>query len=102
MGGVPRTRGLRAWLSCRLAPEIATDRGRPVRSVIKWICEPQEGSVFLGDSRQGRLPRIIPVEGRGDSNAPATSTWSIATSTRSRTSWTSPRAEIVVTGPLAR
>ena len=40
MGGMPRTRGLRAWLSCRLAPEIATDRGRPVRSVIKWIFEP--------------------------------------------------------------
>ncbi|CUM36976.1 hypothetical protein BN2537_2917 [Streptomyces venezuelae] len=27
--------GIRAWLSCRFAAEIATVMGRPVRSVIK-------------------------------------------------------------------
>lgn len=37
---MPRTSGSRAWLSCRLAPDIPTDRGSPVRSVIKWIFEP--------------------------------------------------------------
>lgn len=40
IGGIPCTRGIRAWLSCRFAPEIATERGRPVRSVIKWIFDP--------------------------------------------------------------
>ncbi|EST18415.1 hypothetical protein M878_44675 [Streptomyces roseochromogenus subsp. oscitans DS 12.976] len=37
---MPCTSGMRAWLPCRLAPEMPTDRGRPVRSLIKWIFEP--------------------------------------------------------------
>lgn len=36
---MPFTRSIRAWLSWRLAPEMPTDGGRPVRSVIKWIFE---------------------------------------------------------------
>jgi hypothetical protein len=34
------TRGIRAWLSCRFASQTPMDRGRPVRSVIKWIFDP--------------------------------------------------------------
>jgi hypothetical protein len=40
---MPRTSGSSAWLSCRFAPEIPmerVERGKPVRSVIKWIFEP--------------------------------------------------------------
>ncbi len=40
IGGTPFTSGTGAWLSWTLAPEIPTDRGRPVRSVIRWIFEP--------------------------------------------------------------
>lgn len=40
IGGMPFTRGISAWLSCRFAPESPTDGGRPVRSVIRWIFEP--------------------------------------------------------------
>lgn len=39
-GGMPRTRGSSPWLSCVFAAEIPIERGRPVRSVIKWIFEP--------------------------------------------------------------
>lgn len=40
IGGIPFTSGIRAWLSWTLAPEMPTDKGRPVRSVIRWIFEP--------------------------------------------------------------
>lgn len=40
MGGIPRTRGSIPWLSWVLAVETQMERGRPVRSVIKWIFEP--------------------------------------------------------------
>lgn len=40
IGGMRFTRGIRAWLSCRLAPEMPTETGRPERSVTRWIFEP--------------------------------------------------------------
>lgn len=40
MGGIPRTSGSRPRLSCMLAPEIPSDKGSPLRSVIRWIFDP--------------------------------------------------------------
>ncbi|KND24031.1 hypothetical protein IQ60_35445 [Streptomyces europaeiscabiei] len=40
IGGMPFTSEIRAWLSCRLAPDIPTDMGSPDRSVIRPIFEP--------------------------------------------------------------
>lgn len=40
IGGMPRTRGSSPWLSWVFAAEIPMERGRPVRSVIKWISSP--------------------------------------------------------------
>jgi hypothetical protein len=40
MGGIPRTSGSRPRLSCMLAPEMPSDSGTPLRSVIRWIFDP--------------------------------------------------------------
>lgn len=40
MGGMPLTKASKAWLSCRLAPETATELGRPLPSQIRWIFDP--------------------------------------------------------------
>lgn len=40
IGGMPRTKGSIPWLSWVFAAETPIERGRPVRSVIKWIFEP--------------------------------------------------------------
>ncbi|MDP9641478.1 hypothetical protein J2S53_001423 [Actinopolyspora lacussalsi] len=40
VGGIARTRGIRAWLSWVLAAETPTDRGMPPRSVAMWIVLP--------------------------------------------------------------
>ena len=32
--------GFQGWPPCRLAPEIASEMGRPVRSQIRWISDP--------------------------------------------------------------
>jgi hypothetical protein len=37
---MPFTSGIRAWLSCVFAAEMPIDRGRPDRSVTKWIFDP--------------------------------------------------------------
>lgn len=39
IGGIPCTSGIMAWLSWVFAPEMPMDRGRPERSVIRWILE---------------------------------------------------------------
>lgn len=36
----PADQRLQGWLSWRLAPDMPTEMGKPVRSVIRWIFEP--------------------------------------------------------------
>jgi hypothetical protein len=40
IGGMPRTKGSRAWLSFRFPPGMPSDKGRALLSVTKWIFDP--------------------------------------------------------------
>jgi hypothetical protein len=57
MGDLPRTSGMRAWLSWRLAAEIPIDRRRPLRSTMRWI------SIRYCRGRSDSVPSAAPYEG---------------------------------------